>query len=465
MIQRGNTSGALQQIKKCKKQLRTELVKSPHQSEMINLQLARVLRLEGQIYSSLEKFSRALQALEHSKSLLDELPKNSDNKLLLANVSYSIGLLRMVNDDLSEAAESFTTSMDLYSRLHQFNEATEIGFRLIELYYKQQDYDNSLKMVSITEKFVKKEKDKQKKSLNLTRLKILESKSKLKTGQIEESLKLLEKAKEQADKDKNYPSLLLVLAEIADIHFKELHINKAEEYYLQLHDLAVSTKTKRFEALALMQLGVISLRTSRLEEGKKRLLRGLQIRLELGDKVGAGQVLIELGRIGFLTSRSDSDLRKALDFLTRAQDLFVSANYDYGQAQAYELITNIQIRLREINTAYKSVNHGLKLFKKFKDRDGEARLLTQLAIILDQLNRQNEIEPVINKAEKHFTQLGNKQGLAEVLHIKSQLEKDPTKALRLLKQCQEIYSQIVKTRPELEPVLNIIDNRISELSG
>lgn len=427
-------------------------------------QLVKAMRLEGQLYISKNAISKSVNIYNKCISLLENLPSDQEVIYLRGHINYSLALIEFIQGRLESAIEKYSKSKSYFGSIKYYKETVEIIFRLIDILTQLHDHDKAWVTAKELKSNIKKIKDKKQKNSLLPKSYQVQSMILFNQGNSKEGIKFLSKAKKEYQKTKNLEGIISVLIDQSR-NEPNISLEKKEDLLLEGLELAKITESKKYLSLIETELGIISLKTGKFDQGKKRLLKGLKMKTEIGDKSGTAQSLIELSRITLITSDNESEFSKAKNFAKQAFDLFSEINNDYGKAQAYELIGTIDAKLGLYNEAHQALLSSRKLFKKFKDINGEARTLTQIGIVLDLKGESDQAQVVLDKAALLFEKTKNQQGLAEVFQLMGYIVKNKIQALKYFKQSYAIYSEIIGDRTDLKGILSSLDIKIKELSS
>jgi tetratricopeptide (TPR) repeat protein len=123
------------------------------------------------------------------------------------------------------------------------------------------------------------------------------------------------------------------------------------------------------------------------------------------------------------------------------------------------------MKLQDFDTAYKQADDAKKIYSDYGDELGEARSLTQIGMVLNEMNREQDAIPVLEKAIKIFQAKNNVQGRAEALQLLGIIYTgiDSNKAIQHLEQSRELYREIIGDNENLKPILDNLDQRINQL--
>lgn len=466
LAQKGDTSQALITVARCKKNLQKNIKKHYNTPEILfelKKQLVKALRLEAQLQITKNVISKAISLYSQGLTLLNQLRDDNEVLFLKAHINYSLGLIDFLSNNLEGAVGKYTLSKDYFAKISYFEQVVEILFRLIDIKSQTNDLPEAWQFSKEIGSKSKKIKDKGKKQKTNAKLFLVQARILYKQNKEKEGQKFLSKAKNQYDKLDNHEGMINVLLEQTRLQL-DLESHKKEDLLLQALEYANLYDLKSYQGVIETELGILLLKSSNFEKGKGRLLKGLKLRTETGDKMGTAQSLLELARISLITSRNEEDLENSLNFSNQANELYSELEHGYGIAQSLELMGTLNTKLNNLDTAHKELKISRKLFKKFKDNNAEARVLTQLGILLDLKNENNESLLVLDKAYSLYQKTNNLQGIAEILQLKANLEEDKIKALELFKRSREIYAQIIGDREDLKPILFTLDVKIKELS-
>lgn len=462
-FQKGDQQGALSSIQRCQKSLLKLLRKKPEAEvvSQIKSQLGRAYQFEGQILFSSKKIGSARKAFENAAQHFRGTQLDTDMEASLAQVTYSLGLIDLVNNNVDNAVKQLQEAKTLYLSSNKIGEAVEVLFRLATINRELGRMDISVELlneiISVRRKIPRKAQAS------------LVARAELEKGRIfrltgfEKAEKQLTTAKKAFQKAKNNDGIAESLIELATLA-EESDLVTAQEYLQEAMDISMISGNIFLQGTVLTRMGIIQLRSGQFEQGRETLLRGLKHRTDAGDKNGTAQTLVELSRIGIITSRNDEDLEKARNFAEQALDLYSQTNHRYGQATTLELLGSINTKLKSLDKARDQVQTGKKIFEEYNDTDGEARMLVQLGLILDQQNRNQDAIPVLEKALKLLEKTRNRQGKAEALHVLAMQYLDQReKSLELLRQSRTIYEEIIGSNKHLQIILNSLDATIEKL--
>ncbi|MHA2278067.1 MAG: hypothetical protein ACXAC2_19990, partial [Candidatus Kariarchaeaceae archaeon] len=353
LAQKGDINQAINKLDRCKKKLKQQIKKLGDRDEIageLKKQLAKAFRLEAQLYISKNTVSRAISQYEQALSILDEV--NDDNEIiyLKAHTLYSLALIDFIQNNLTEAYEKYERSNILFFSISYYLEASEILFRMVNILSQQNQINRSWEISEQLKSTIKKIKKKDTKKSLFPRLYLVQSQILFDQNKQKEGLKLLKKAKNEFENLKNTEGVISVLMTQSRIE-PDITIEKKEDLLLEALELANIIESTKHKGEIETELGLILLKSGNFEKGKKRLLRGLELKTEIGDQSGTAQSLIELSRISLITSQNESDLNKSKNFASQALELFKEVNNDYGKAQTYELIGTINTKLGQIEEA------------------------------------------------------------------------------------------------------------------
>ncbi|MFV2014409.1 MAG: tetratricopeptide repeat protein, partial [Candidatus Heimdallarchaeota archaeon] len=467
LAQKGEIEQALTKVTRCNKNLQQKIKKLRSNPEVVNeltKQLVKAIRLEGQLYLSKNVISKSINLYNKGLSLLENLPSETEVIYLKAHINYSLALIEFILDRLENAYERYSKGKSYFESIRYYEESVEIIFRMIDISTKLRDYEKAWVISKDLKSNIKKIKDKDKKRALVPKSYQVQSMILFNQNNSKEAIKLLGKAKKEFQKVNNLEGIISVLIDQSK-NEPNISIEKQEDLLLEALELASMVESKKYLSIIETELGIISLKTGNFEKGKKRLLRGLKLKTEIGDKSGTAQSLIELSRITLVTSHNESEFSKAKNFAKQAFDLFSEIENDYGKAQALELMGTIDTKLGSYSKALQSLLSSRKLFKKFRDTNGEARALTQLGIVLDLKGESEETQIVLEKAEALYKKRNNRQGLAEVYQLLGNVTKNKKLALNYFKQSYTLYSEIIGDKASLRKILFLLDVKIKELSS
>ncbi len=465
LAQKGEINQAITTLARCKKNLQKNIKKHSNTPDILfelKKQMVKALRLEAQLQITKNVISKAISLYSQGLTLLDQLRDDNEVMFLKAHINYSLGLLDFLSNNLEGAVVKYTLSKDYFSRISYFEQVVDILFRLIDIKSQTNDLAKAWQFSKEIESKSKKIKDKGKKKQTNAKLLLIQARILYKQNKVNEGEKFLNKAKKQYNKLDDAEGVINVLLEQTRLQL-DLDNHKREDLLLQALEHANLYDLKSYQGVIETELGILLLKSGNFEKGKKRLLKGLKLRTETGDKMGTAQSLLELSRISLITSQNEEDLKNSLNFSNQAYKLYSELDHAYGSAQSLELMGTLNTKLNNLDTAHKELKMSRKIFKKFKDSNAEARTLTQLGILLDLKNEKEESFLVLDKAETLYLKTNNLQGIAEILQLKANLVDDKTKSLELFQRSREIYVDIIGDREDLKPILFTLDVKIKEL--
>jgi tetratricopeptide (TPR) repeat protein len=123
------------------------------------------------------------------------------------------------------------------------------------------------------------------------------------------------------------------------------------------------------------------------------------------------------------------------------------------------------MKLQHYDLAYKQADDAKKIYAEYGDELGEARSLTQIGMVLGEMDRKKDAIPVLEKAIKIFQAKNNIQGHAEALQLLglNTIDIDKRQAIAYLQESRELYSKVIGDNDNLKPILDNLDKRISRL--
>ncbi|MCH8906838.1 MAG: hypothetical protein IH840_07090 [Candidatus Heimdallarchaeota archaeon] len=464
LLRNGELKKGLEALNRCKKDIRRNLRKNRTNPELrfeYSKQMIRALRLELEAQHSLGSISRVKKTISEAFSVINSIEKDDEVFTLAGYFHFSMATIELIGGNRDEAIILFEKSKEQHLQAKNYFEVVNIDFNIADLALKIPNHDLTREKIKSIGKNYKKIKDKQTKNVTHAKVILLE-------GKLHEILKehkkaqiLFTKARKIYSKAKDPAGEAQAIIELSNT-FSDSDLKKTEEYLLQGLDLAKMSESKMMQGIILTRLGIISLKSGRHEEGKRRLLNGLKYRTEAGDKKGTASTLLELARISMVSAQGKDDFKNSMTLANQSFELYSELGDQHGLAHALEILATVNTKLGQFAKAEKQITESRKIFKSFGDINSEGRVLTQLAIILSHKTTE-EAAPVFAKAMKLFEKTGNGQGKAELLQFMAYAENDSLIAIKLLEESKSIYLNINLDKTSLSLITKSLDKRISDL--
>ncbi len=145
------------------------------------------------------------------------------------------------------------------------------------------------------------------------------------------------------------------------------------------HTLAQTAASSdgKAEADKLFQDGVQQFRRGEYPKALQTYQRVLEIRRQLGDKVGIGQTLNNLGEVYYWMSEGD----KALKVLQEALTIRREINDKSGEGETLDNIGLAYFRLNQNEKGLKVLQQALAIRKQVNDKPGEGKTLSNIGLI------------------------------------------------------------------------------------
>ncbi len=466
MFQRGDISGALTNLKICKKRIQKQIRKYSNQPDLLSQlrhQLAKVFQFEGQVYFSEQNQGKAYNAFQSAKKLLNDELKNDEIQGLAAQIDYSMGLISLMRNQADKAMELFKSSKEQYMEANQPEQAVEVMLRVANINKDLGNLNTAMDQFEESEELAKKIRDKKQRRISTGRARLEQGRLMRITGE-GNAEKKLKQAKKEFSKAKFMEGEANALIELSQL-YEITDPKKAQDLLFEVLELGEMLESPAIQGMALTNLGVRSLKSGDFKKGQDQLLRGLKFRTEAGDKKGTAQTLLELSRITLISARNKNDLQKAAKFASQSLELYSEIGQEYGRALVLELLGSINTKLENIDEARSQIQEGKMIFEDFNDYDATARMLTQLAIVLDKQGHEGDTIPVLEKAIKIFEERGNKQGLAEALQLMGiqTAKSDVEEGISYLKESKKLYKEIIGDNKQLQVIISSIDGAIKNL--
>lgn len=460
MYQKGDTKSALDNFAKCAKILTKSLQKASHQDKSaIKFNLAKVTYFQGLISLQSQSIKNSGTFFTKAINLLQNLPSAKLIDNLLGEVHQSMAVVSLFKKE--DPSQHLLISKEYFEKSGDFTSMIKVNFRLADTYT---DLSKKLIVAKEIQKLSKKISDKKLKGRYKAQGQLFEGKI-LNEMDNDNAKSVLLKAKKTFGKIKFEEGMAETIIELAMIEEKFSPSN-TEEMLLEAMDLAKIIQSKRLLGVINTRLGILSFKQGKFDKGKKRLMLGLKYRSESGDKDGSAHALMELARISLISARNEKDMENAEKLINQSVSLYTEGDNDYSKALALELSSTILTRLQKYELSIEHAKASRKIFRKYKNKDAEARILVQLGVAMDGKGNKDEVLPIFEKSLKLYSDINSDTGIAEVnyligLHLSSH---DNQQALVHLNQSLGIYDELKNKSKDMALMYNLVKDKIKELN-
>ena len=165
-----------------------------------------------------------------------------------------------------------------------------------------------------------------------------------------------------------------------------------------------TSSDKKVEADKLFQEGVQQFRRGEYPKALLTYQRVLEIRRQLGDKVGIGQTLNNIGQVynGLLQQE------KALEFLQQALTIRREIKDRAGEGETLDILGGVYLALLKEEEALKTLQQALEIRHEVKDKAGEAVTLSRMGLTYSYLKQQDKGLKLLQQALAMHRELGDK---------------------------------------------------------
>ena len=209
-----------------------------------------------------------------------------------------------------------------------------------------------------------------------------------------QDLKILEKELKTAKED------TIKLRLLSDLHWANVYFNnkEARKYANRELALAISSKSKKWEAQAYNDLGISAQLELKYKESVNLHQKALSIRTELGDEAGMGSSLLKIGMMYY----QSSELDKALEAELKALIYMRMVANKQGIAYALNNICAVLEDQKNYHNIEKYASESYLLCKQLGDSAGMANACNYIAFGLERANHLQAADQKFNEAFKIF---------------------------------------------------------------
>lgn len=421
-------SKALESLSRCYKDVRklSKKIKSDEKlfADLISHQISLGI-LESNIYIEMNQYAKAQSALSKTKKLIDTHIGNREiAEGLRGRVAFIMGMIAFKKEDVATGMNLLDKSKQHFLQSNNPTLAIDPLLRLAENSRLLKNVEPAERYYSELEKIGKKVKDKKRKNAVIGQA--LLGKAKLATNpkqsekQYAKSLRLFTKAK-------HIPGVLQAKMGLASILLDNDKLNEGEELLSTVLTTAQEEQIDYIVSEVYYSLGMISLRKGNLEEGRSRVLLGLENKSQEGDTVSAANALLELANLNLLMINNTEKLQEAQQLAEKSLEIYSLLQNVPGMAHAHKTLGSVLLALTQYESAFHHLQTARNLFKKAGQKVEEARILLQLADIRREENNLQEVKSFIERAAK----------------ISENTEYNPTLQSELYQRQAAFYSAIV----------------------
>ncbi|TAI48526.1 response regulator [Flagellimonas allohymeniacidonis] len=234
-------------------------------------------------------------------------------------------------------------------------------------------------------------------------------------GQLDESLKYLEKATQKFLHENDEIGVLAISDDMARIHLKKGNLDLAEKILVERNARLKESNSYKLEVQGLKVLNKVYREQSNFEEALPVLNRALSLSEKINDTVSITEVYIDYGKFYTETQAYDQAgvyADKVIDLLDTSHQIELLDEYyqlEY-RISVFEILVAIQLGNKDFKTAL-GLNEELQEFKDKFSAVKDARTISDIESKYQNEKKQKEIELLTSKAQLVIQKARNQRNL------------------------------------------------------
>ncbi len=324
----------------------------------------RALGVLGMIHESMGEYDIALQNLERSLKIMEELGEQSGIALAL----NSIGIIHNNRGEMDTALEYKKRSLAIREKIGD-----------------KQGIASSLNNIGIV--YVEK-------------------------GELSTALKCFELCLVIGEKIGDKHGIAHSLNNIGNVHYEMGELDITLECYIKSLEVLVNIGNKQGIGLLLDNVGIMYYYRGELETALEYHERSLTIREEIGDKQGAALALDNIGNV----YHEKGELDTAMEFHERSLGICLEIGDKLLSIYDYSSISEIHIELANIPVALDYAKKAVGIAVEIGAKEEEGMSLRVLGMIYREKEEWNRSNEEFRKARIIFEDTGNKRELTRLFY-------------------------------------------------